>query len=165
MFEQAAGELRAKLMGGGGAWPGFKATRRAKLAARTASGRAAAHGAARPHRCEGRRRDLPRCRWAVAGPGRASRRRAERSSQRGRRAGGPPPTGASSSPAHETGHAAPGTPMGPQATTRENKNRRPRRICGFIVREGGVEPPLHHWNTDLNRARLPIPPLARTQKE
>ena len=30
-----------------------------------------------------------------------------------------------------------------------------------MVREGGVEPPLHHWNTDLNRARLPIPPLAR----
>ena len=48
---------------------------------------------------------------------------------------------------------------------KENKNRRSRRICGFIVREGGVEPPLHHWNTDLNRARLPIPPLARTQKE
>ena len=34
-----------------------------------------------------------------AGPGRASRRRAERSSQRGRRAGGPPPTGTQSSPA------------------------------------------------------------------
>ena len=33
-----------------------------------------------------------------------------------------------------------------------NKNRRPRRICGFIVCEGGVEPPLHHWNTDLNSA-------------
>ena len=31
-----------------GAWPGFETTRRAKLAARTASGRAAAHGAARP---------------------------------------------------------------------------------------------------------------------
>ena len=29
--------------GGGGAWPGFEATRRAKLAARTARGRAAAH--------------------------------------------------------------------------------------------------------------------------
>ena len=29
---------------GGGAWPGFEATRRAKLAARTARGRAAAHG-------------------------------------------------------------------------------------------------------------------------
>ena len=43
MIEQAAGELRAKLMGGGGAWPGFEATRRAKLAARTARGRAAAH--------------------------------------------------------------------------------------------------------------------------
>ena len=33
-----------------------------------------------------------------AGPGRASRRRAERSSQRGRRAGGPPPTGTPSRP-------------------------------------------------------------------
>ena len=31
-------------VGGGGAWPGFEPTRRAKLAARTASGRAAAHG-------------------------------------------------------------------------------------------------------------------------
>ena len=31
----------------------------------------------RPHWCGGRRRDLPRCRWAAAGPGRASRRRAE----------------------------------------------------------------------------------------
>ena len=38
------------------------------------------------------RRARPRCRWAVAGPGRASRRRAERSSRRGRLAGGPPPT-------------------------------------------------------------------------
>ena len=41
-----------------------------------------------------------RCPWAVAGPGRASRRRAERSSRRGRLAGGPPPTGTPSSPAH-----------------------------------------------------------------
>ena len=31
----------------------------------------------RPHLCEGRRRDLPRCRWAAAGPGRASRQRTE----------------------------------------------------------------------------------------
>ncbi len=28
------------------------------------------------------------------------------------------------------------------------------------VREGGVEPPRPHGHTDLNRARLPIPPLA-----
>ena len=39
------------------------------------------------------RRARLRCPWAVAGPGRASRRRAERSSRRGRLAGGPPPTG------------------------------------------------------------------------
>ena len=37
-----------------------------------------------------------------AGPGRASSRRAERSSRRGRLAGGPPPTGASSSTAENT---------------------------------------------------------------
>ena len=65
--------------------------------------------ATRRRRCEGRRRDLPRCRWAAAGPGRASRRRAERSSQRGRLAGGPPPTGTHSGrtlrrPEHQRGH-------------------------------------------------------------
>ena len=56
----------------------------------------------RRHRCGGCRRDRGawlRRPWAVAGPGRASSRRAERSSQRGRLAGGPPPTGAQSSPA------------------------------------------------------------------
>ena len=36
--------LAAVPVGGGGAWPGFEATRRAKLAARTTRGRAAAHG-------------------------------------------------------------------------------------------------------------------------
>ena len=40
-----------------------------------------------------------RCPWAVAGPGRASRRRAERSSRRGRLAGGPQTTGTPSSSA------------------------------------------------------------------
>ena len=53
------------------------------------------------HWCGGRRRAWLRRPWAVAGPGRASRRRAERSSQRGRLAGGPPPTGAPSSTAQQ----------------------------------------------------------------
>ncbi len=57
-----------------------------------------------------------RCPWAVAGPGRGSRRRAERSSQRGRRAGGPPPTGAPSSPAPQQDQTAPGTPARPTGT-------------------------------------------------
>ena len=61
MFEQVAGELRAKLMGDGRARPGFETTHRAT-------------SVTRPHWCEGRRRDLPRCRWAAAGPGRTSRR-------------------------------------------------------------------------------------------
>ena len=57
-----------------------------------------------PHWCEGHRRDRRarlRCPWAATGPGRASRRRAERSSRRGQLAGGPPPTGTTSSPARQ----------------------------------------------------------------
>src|SRR4051794_25370388 len=41
-----------------------------------------------------------------------------------------------------------------------------RHDCGIqgLVREGGVEPPHPFGHTDLNRARLPIPPLAREPK-
>ena len=42
--------LAAVPVGGGEAWPDNESTRRAKLAARAARGRAAAHGAARPSR-------------------------------------------------------------------------------------------------------------------
>lgn len=31
--------------------------------------------------------------------------------------------------------------------------------AAYLVLEGGVEPPRPHGHTDLNRARLPIPPL------
>ncbi len=37
----------------------------------------------------------------------------------------------------------------------------PCLISHLSVREGGVEPPHPFGHTDLNRARLPIPPLAR----
>ena len=56
--------MAAVPLGGGGAWPGFAATRRAKLAARTARGRAAAHGHTKqPGRDSGR----------VRGPARGTR--------------------------------------------------------------------------------------------
>ena len=80
--------------------PGFKPTCRAEFAAWTASGRAglgsggrrqglaglrddapSERSATKRRRCGGRRRACgawPRCRWAEAGPGRASRRRAKR---------------------------------------------------------------------------------------
>ena len=83
-LEGAGGTCR----GAGGRWRGLAGLRDdAPSEARGADGSRAGR------RRGGRRRDLPRCRWAVAGPGRASRRRAERSSRRGRLAGGPPPTG------------------------------------------------------------------------
>jgi hypothetical protein len=42
---------------------------------------------------------------------------------------------------------------------------RPGRSRASHVREGGVEPPRPFGHTDLNRARLPIPPLARAAGE
>ena len=96
-----------------------------------------------------------RCPWAVAGPGRASSRRAERSSRRGRRAGGPPPTGTTSSPAHRTARAAPGTPAAPRATqqpgttpTRPCIQKTDIRIgCRPVVELGGFEPPTFSLRT------------------
>ena len=68
-----------------------------------------------------------RCRWVAAGPGRASRSTTpSRRLACGDLAGGPPPTGThsgrapQSSPA-QTDNAAPGTPVGPQAT-KKRKN-------------------------------------------
>ena len=56
---------------------------------------------------------------------------------------------------------------GGRGGVRVRENPRDPGVLGVVllVREGGVEPPLHFWNTDLNRARLPIPPLARAQKQ
>ena len=129
MFEQAAGELRAKLMGGGGAWLGFETTHKHT-------------SATQPRWCGGCRRDLPRCRWAAAGPGRASRRRAERSSQRGRRAGGPPPTGTHSGrslrrPEHPWGHTATQRHKTPR---RHNKTARPQWGRAAVAVALGFEP-------------------------
>ena len=84
-------DLAAVPVGGGGAWPDRETTRQARPQY------------TRPHWCGGRRRvrrTWPRCRWAVAGPGRASRSTTpSRRLACGDLAGGPPPTGASSSPA------------------------------------------------------------------
>ena len=74
----------------GGRWGSFPACVACSAAGVPGAG---AHGRAARHRA------WLRCPWAAAGPGRASRRRAERSSRRGRLAGGPPPTGTPSSPA------------------------------------------------------------------
>ena len=77
---------------------GFETTRRAKLAARTASGRAAAPGHQHADKQENTSSADGKRQLAARTPNgqlaaRASRRHAERSSRRGRRAGGPPPPG------------------------------------------------------------------------
>ena len=76
MFKQAAGELGAKLMGGGRTWPNNKPTRQAT------------HQHTRPHWCGGRRK-VRRARascetrgelrrpWAAAGPGQALKQRVQ----------------------------------------------------------------------------------------
>ena len=160
-------------VGGGGTWPGFETTHRTRQQRPSPTGVEGAGG--------------------TGGHGRASRRGAERSEALASRAAGPSGArntrGATSSntrrdgsragrrpPAHTAARPSkqpsltkhtrrPEHPWGRKQQPGKTKTADPERICGFIVREGGVEPPLHHWNTDLNRARLPIPPLARTQKE
>ena len=118
--------------GSGRAWPGFETTRPATHEQRSATGveglAAAAVGSVgawpgtpAPQAPPVWRAWLRRP-WAAAGPGRASGRRAERSSRRGRLAGGPPPTGAPSSPAQKT-HAAPGTPAALRATPPEHAQK------------------------------------------
>ena len=61
-------------------------------------------------------------------------------------------------------------PMSPgKGTSTQSGNSKTHNLNGspalswgavFLVREGGVEPPHPFEYTDLNRARLPIPPLA-----
>ena len=87
-------------------------TKRGNFATRGSDTSATRHQKAsyrKPHQrqCGGCRRARLRCRWAAAGPGRASRRRAERSSRRGRRAGGQAPR---RSEIRRPGPKAPGTP-------------------------------------------------------
>ena len=51
------------------------------------------------------------------------------------------------------------------APSRRNEKRTPLWDVLFsFVREGGLEPPCPHGHTDLNRARLPISPLARDRR-
>ena len=87
-----------------------------------------------------------RCPWAVAGPGRASRRRAERSSRRGRLAGGQatrrpeirrseatpeirrhrPRAHTATKPSGQQGPTAPETPAAPQAPPQETESLQPQ---------------------------------------
>ena len=105
MFEQAAGELRAKLMGSGGAWS--------------------------------------RCRWAAAGPGRASRSTTpSRRLACGDLAGGPPPTGTPSDlalrrPKHPWGNTA---TQQHKTSGRHNKTARPHWGRAAVAVALGFEP-------------------------
>ena len=122
MFERVAGELRAKLSVDSAAMCARTGPEACGVKARPGCGE---ESPARPgrasrqrtsatwrHRCGGRRRDLPQCRWAVAGPGRASRRGAERSEALASRAAGP--SGARNT-SGATGNTAQGRgPTGPR---------------------------------------------------
>ena len=88
--------------GAGGRWQG-QAGQRVDAQSHTS--------ATQRRRCVGRRKARPRCRWAVAGPGRASRSTTpSRRLACGDLAGGPPPTGTHS------GQAQQGKPRGAQNT-------------------------------------------------
>ena len=135
---------------GGGAWPGFETTRRAKLAARTARGRAATHR-------HTQRPDTTGVEDAggTGGHGRASRSTTPSRQARVWRSRGRP------------GPTAPGTPMGPQATqagrppptgtpsspAQQHTTRRPERQRH------------HKQHSTGARAHRPAPPALRLRRE
>ncbi len=112
-------------VGGGRAWPGFETTRRAKLAARTASGRAAARRHARQPGPTVRRDSARNASGAASNTaGAAARRHARQPGPTVRRdgawnasgaasntVGGSPPAGTPSSPAPRQGATVPGAPV------------------------------------------------------
>ncbi len=117
-------------VGGGRAWPGFETTRRAN------------HQHTRLHLCGGHRGARPRCRWAAAGPGRASRSTTPSEARvwrsRGRDA------------AHRHQHA--GTNTQPQ-THRHNEAARPHRGPG-----GSRVRPLGGHQRRVQRIWVPVAP-------
>ena len=135
IFEQAAGELRAKLMGGGGAWPAIETTHQSTPQQR------------RCRRCGGRRRDLPQCRWAVAGlAGQRGDAPSEARSADGSRAAGPSgarnTSGATSTPARQRTTRRPEIYRGnkPPTPRRHNKTARPQWGRAAVAVALGFEP-------------------------
>ena len=97
-----------------------------------------------PHRrCGGHRRELPRCRWAAAGPGRASRSTTpSRRLACGDLAGGPPPTGTHT----------------PTTTTSTHNDTRPRPVSRPRPRRAQSTPlrtTALRRSTPLNKAAPP----------
>ena len=117
------------------------------------------HQHTRHHWGVGRRRDQTaglRCPWAVAGPGRTTSRRAERSSRRGRLAGGPLPTGTHSGQAHRAERAAAGYAKGAGTEVPA-----PCRLTQPLPRRGSgrmtVSPGDGDASTGTCRQRRPLP--------
>ena len=176
-YRRAQEGLAAVPVGGGGAWPGFEPTRRAKLAARTASGRAAAHGhieqpGPRDGTCGARNTSSAtsnklnrefRLRRRCGGRRRVRRARAgfeidhsEPQARVWRSRGQPDPT-------------TPGTPAAPQATQQQAPpQQRPgiqktdiRIGCRPVVELGGFEPPTFSLRT-RRATNCAIAPRTRT---
>ena len=144
MFERVAGELRATL----GVDSAAMCARAGDEAcgAKARSGRVSRHSTEPPisdkrRRCGGRRRDRrawPWCRWAVAGPGRASRRRAEPKARGadGLRAGRRPPAHPAARP-HSQARRRPEHQRCHTATTRGADGERAGRPRGSRRSVGG----------------------------
>ena len=120
-----------------------------------------------PHRCGGRRKARLRCPWAVAGPGRASRRRAEPHVSTpgptgGKGAGGTGGTG-------ESPDAGPGRGAGGRWRGQGGPRDRPLRAAGsrVAISRAGRRPPAHTAARPIKASHAapatPVEPQATSQ--
>ena len=127
---QRTAGVAAVPVGGGRAWPDNESTRRAKLAARTTRGRAAAHEHTKQ-------------------PGTTSNA-----------TGGPPPTGTPSSPAPQPGPPPPGTPAAPSTPPEhQRRNTLPRHSKAARPRRGRAAQPVsedHRRTTTMSGLPRPL---------
>ncbi len=153
MFERVAGELRAKLLGGGGAWPGFETTRQATPRNASAAGVEGAGGTGGPGRgTGGRRRGLAGLRDDAPSEARGAD---------GSRAGRRPPAHTAARPNSTPRNANARQPRGAAARSRsQSSTQRSRCATTSATWTAFRAAPLRRLSPETTRTRPRLPSTA-----
>ena len=150
MFERVAGELRAKLLGGGGAWPGFETTRQPTPRNANAAGVEGAGGTCRG--TGGRRRGLAGLRDDAPSEARGAD---------GSRAGRRPPAHTAARPNSTPRNANARQPRGAAARSRsQSSTQRSRCATTSATWTAFKAAPLRRLSPETTRTRPRLPSTA-----